>query len=77
MALITISQPVNLLGRRVRGSYRSSPDGPVWDFDGVVECVVLPAPGFEEKHGVCFFVADSEFVDIRDCIEIDYSPALA
>lgn len=73
MALINISQPTSLLGRRVVGSYRTDRNGPVWPFDGHVECVVIPAPGFDDEHDVAFFVS-GEFISIHDCISLDYAP---
>jgi hypothetical protein len=76
MARINIAHPTSLLGRHVVGAYQYEASGPVWPFSGVVECVVLPAPGFEDHHGVSIFVG-GDFVDVGDCIALDYAQAAA
>lgn len=68
MAKLNIPHPTNLLGRHVYGSYRCGHY--VFPFDGVVECVVVPAPG-ETKHQVEFYVS-GEYVSLRDCINLQY-----
>lgn len=74
MAHINIAHPTALLGRHVVGSYRYGDDGPVWPIDGVVECVVVPAPAFAHEHEVSIFVG-GDFVSVRDCIALDYAQA--
>jgi hypothetical protein len=70
MAVINIKRPADLLGRSVCGAYRLGTDE--FTFAGIVEAVVLPAPG--SRFGVEFFVCD-EYVSLSDCIKLDYAPA--
>jgi len=74
MAHINIAHPTALLGRHVLGSYRYDETGPTWPIDGVVECVVVPAPGFEHEHGVSIFVG-GDFVAVSDCLRLDFAPS--
>lgn len=68
MAIINLKRPADLLGRSVVGSYRLG--GYEFEFSGVVECLVLPAPGNTDHH-VEFFVC-GEFVSLSDCLKLDY-----
>lgn len=72
MARLNISHPTALLGRRVTGAYRSS-SGYLWPFEGVVECVCVPAPAFAREHDVSFFVG-GDFISVKDCTRLEYSP---
>lgn len=69
MAALNVKRPADLLGRYVTGSYRSSTD--LWAFSGVVEAVVLPAPG--SCHEVEFFVS-GEYVTLADCVCLEIVP---
>jgi len=71
MAIVNVKHPADLLGRSVFGSYRLCGGGDEYAFDGVVEAVVLPAPG--SRFGVEFFVC-GEYVSLSDCTKLDYSP---
>jgi hypothetical protein len=67
MAKLNVTRPTALLGRRVCGSYFCGGDR--YTFDGVVEAVILPAPG--SGHQVEFYVA-GEYVTLADCDRLDY-----
>lgn len=69
MARISLQHPQNLLGRHVRGVQVFG--GMRFPFQGVVECVVVPAPAFESKHDVSMFIGE-DFVSVSDCITLDY-----
>lgn len=68
MATIDLKRPTDLLGRSVVGAYRVQ--GHEFAFSGVVECLVLPAPGNTDHH-VEFYVC-GEYVSLRDCFKLDY-----
>lgn len=74
MATINVKRPIDLLGRSVRGTYRSLAHY-TFDFEGVVEAIVIPAPG-NTDHQVEFYVC-GEYVSLRDCIALDYVPVAA
>lgn len=70
MAILNIQHPTALLDRHVRGIERL--DGIDYPFDGIVECVTVPAPS-SKRHGVEFFVGE-QFVSVSDCVVLDFVP---
>jgi hypothetical protein len=69
MATLHLKRPTDLLGRHVTGSYLAH--GVPFAFSGVVEAVVLPAPGID-TFSVEFYVG-SEFISLPACTALDYS----
>lgn len=69
MATLNLKRPTDLLGRSVVGAYRVS--GHEFTFAGVVESLVLPAPGNTDHH-VEFYVC-GEYISLRDCFRLDYA----
>ena len=68
MARPNIHHPTALLGRYVRGV--ESLNGLRYPFEGIVECVSIPAPGFRQ-HCVEFFV-DGQFISQKDCVVLEF-----
>lgn len=71
MATVNLKRPTDLLGRHVHGVYCLGSDQ--YTFDGPVEAVILPAPGFP-GHEVELYV-NGEYVSLSDCRSLDYGPA--
>jgi hypothetical protein len=70
-AQLKLKNPTDLLGRTVTGLERF--DGGLLPFYGVVEAVVIPAPGFTD-HAVEFLV-NGEYISVADCHQLDYAPS--
>lgn len=66
MAKLNATRTTALLGRRVSGSYALG--GVSYPFQGVVEAVVLPAPG--TAHALEFYVS-GEYVSVADCDRLE------
>lgn len=67
-AQLKLKNPTDLLGRTVEGLERF--DGRLLPFRGVVEAVVVPAPG-SVTHQVEFYVA-GQYISVSDCVKLDY-----
>ena len=70
-AQLKLKNPTDLLGRTVTGFERFN--GGHLPFYGVVEAVVIPAPGFPE-HSVEFLL-NGEYISVADCSQLDYAPS--
>lgn len=69
-AQLKLKNPADLLGRTVTGLERF--DGGLIPFYGVVEAVVIPAPGFD---GQVEFLVGGEYISVSDCSQLDYAPS--
>ena len=66
-AQLKLKNPTDLLGRTVEGL--EGFDGRLFPFRGVVEAVVVPAPG--SAHQVEFYVS-GQYISVSDCVKLDY-----
>ena len=72
MAKLNATCPTALLGRHVTGCY--SLGGDSYPFRGLVEAVVMPAPG--SQHQIEFYVS-GEYIALADCERFDVIPPSA
>lgn len=72
MATLNATCPTALLGRHVTGCYSFC--GDTYSFEGVVEAVVMPAPG--SQHQIEFYVS-GEYIALADCERFDVVPPSA